>query len=518
MICPKCGTANAVGDAFCGSCGAFLEFALAEAAERDAGDAATAPADGPAGTGQSSGGAPASTQFAAPASGASATQSGAPAWAMPASGATSRPPAAEAPIAPASIAPIHKAPAPITPALETGPTCAVCGRLNPAGRTFCISCGEKLSAGPAAGARADQRQRGGAAPAAAAWGASAAGAPTTPTSTPSPPAARAGSPSAAAGRRRAAGTAASSTPAGPSLPATPATPPTAAWEFPTSPAARAGTPTGTAATTAVKASTGTTSSGDGPSRRLPLLVGGVVAVAAIAAGLAFILTRPASSPGSTPAPTLVAASIGIATPSPAATPGGSASPAATPGASEGESPAPTPNPTDDVVPTPSPAATPGPSFPVGNPVGIRIRSAKASSQLSAARAPKFAIDGDTTTTWKTGPQTTNDEWLEITIDRAALTRIQIWGGWQVTLPLYQGNRRPHNISVRFDNRNPIGVELKDVFASQHVDLPASLGLVGVTRIRFTILDWYPARKTTAGGSPTTQTPISEIRVFGIPMP
>jgi len=28
----------------------------------------------------------------------------------------------------------------------TGPTCPVCGRANPAGRTFCISCGERLAA------------------------------------------------------------------------------------------------------------------------------------------------------------------------------------------------------------------------------------------------------------------------------------------------------------------------------------------------------------------------------------
>jgi hypothetical protein len=31
----------------------------------------------------------------------------------------------------------------------------------------------------------------------------------------------------------------------------------------------------------------------------------------------------------------------------------------------------------------------------------------------------------------------------------------------------------------------------------------------------TILDWYPAKKTPAAGSPTTQAAISEIRLYGI---
>src|SRR5664280_2485528 len=44
MICAKCGTKNAAGDAFCGSCGAFLEFAAEEA-----GTVGTQPAEAPLG-------------------------------------------------------------------------------------------------------------------------------------------------------------------------------------------------------------------------------------------------------------------------------------------------------------------------------------------------------------------------------------------------------------------------------------------------------------------------------------
>jgi|BarGraNGADG00212_2_1021979.scaffolds.fasta_scaffold25730_2 Double zinc ribbon len=78
MICARCGTPNGAGDAFCGSCGAFLEFAAQDVGAPEVGAA--------------------------------------------------EPSAAEPLLA------------------GTGPTCPVCGRANPAGRTFCISCGERLAA------------------------------------------------------------------------------------------------------------------------------------------------------------------------------------------------------------------------------------------------------------------------------------------------------------------------------------------------------------------------------------
>jgi hypothetical protein len=69
----------------------------------------------------------------------------------------------------------------------------------------------------------------------------------------------------------------------------------------------------------------------------------------------------------------------------------------------------------------------------------------------------------------------------------------------------------------FDNEIAIPLKLVDVEGSQRVDIPSQLGVVGVTRLRITIVDWYPATKTAAAGSPTTQAAISEIRLFGIPV-
>lgn len=73
------------------------------------------------------------------------------------------------------------------------------------------------------------------------------------------------------------------------------------------------------------------------------------------------------------------------------------------------------------------------------------------------------------------------------------------------------------MTIRFDNEIAIPLKLVDVEGSQRVDIPPQLGVVGVTRLRITVLDWYPAKKTPAVGSPTTQAPISEIRLFGVPM-
>ena len=100
---------------------------------------------------------------------------------------------------------------------------------------------------------------------------------------------------------------------------------------------------------------------------------------------------------------------------------------------------------------------------------------------------------------------------------AAVTRIQIWNGWQRTQDFYGGNDRPRNVTIRFDNGTPIPLKLVDVYGSQRVDIPPELGIVGVTHLRITILDWYPAKKTPAAGSPTTQAAISEIRLYGIPV-
>src|SRR5512140_31604 len=88
MICAKCGTQNAAGDAFCGSCGAFLEFAAEEAGSP--GTAAAEPLPG----------APTPAQAALPTPDAPPPPGAAPATAAP-------PPA---PQAPAPVAPVAPAP------------------------------------------------------------------------------------------------------------------------------------------------------------------------------------------------------------------------------------------------------------------------------------------------------------------------------------------------------------------------------------------------------------------------
>jgi hypothetical protein len=176
--------------------------------------------------------------------------------------------------------------------------------------------------------------------------------------------------------------------------------------------------------------------------------------------------------------------------------------------------APSAEPSSSVAP-PEPSAAPA-SFPPGSPIGLTLTGATASSSL-ANRPASAAIDGDFTTTWKTGTPTPADQWLQMTFAPAAITRIQLWNGWQRTRDFYFGNHRPHNVLIRFDSHEPIRLELRDVFGSQAADIPREAAIVGVSTLRITILDWYPAKKTPAAGSPTTQAAISEIRLYGIPV-
>lgn len=409
--CGKCGAENAAGDAFCGSCGAFLEFAAEEAVEQAAEEAAT-----------SVGGPPA----------------GAPAH---------EPSAAEMPSAGPSATPAASASA--AGAAAGGPTCAICGRANPVGRTFCISCGERLGTG-ASGATAQPGA------AAAAAGPASDGDTTTPGGTPAPT-------------------------RGPARPA---------WDFPTAPVPK---PTSTGAPAP-------TPEGPGGRSRLPLVAGLAVVLVVIGGGAAFIAAGGLGGGGQAPA-TAGPAPSGAAT----AAPGGSVGtgePAAT---AELATAAPA-----TAVPTPAPTTPGAPS------VGIKIISAKASSQVSS-RPARNLIDGSPATAWKNLGSKPAGSWVELRFAPSAVTRIQIFGGWQRDEPLYYGNHRPHNVTVSFDGGDPIPLELKDVLGAQRVDIPPELGVVDVTRIRITIADVYRARKTTAPGSPSKAVAISEIRLFGVPV-
>ncbi len=428
MICPKCGTENAAGDAFCGNCGAFLEFAIEEAAEpAGPSEAATAPA------------------LAAPAPAAP------PSAPPPSAGATGTVPAAGT----AAAAP---------PAVPGGPTCPACGRANPAGRTFCISCGERLpSAGGAAGGPATGR-----APAAApatGGAAAAAAVPPTPAGGPSQP------------------------PAGAT---TPAPPPRPAWDFPTAPVPTPATAPAGAPPAGAR---------DGRSR-LPLIGAAVVALALVGGG-AFVVLGGGIG-GGPPASSLPSA--------PATGAAGDVSPSAEP------SPEPTTAATE-APPSASPTEAPTvvPTIPPGPSVGVKITGAKASSQLKAERAPKLVFDGSPATTWKSASGKFLGAWLEVRFAPAAITRIQLWTGWQKSEPLFFGNHRPQNVTVSFDGGDPVPLTLQDVMGAQRVDIPPELGIVHATRLRITIADVYPARATTAKDSPTTEVAISEIRLFGIPV-
>jgi hypothetical protein len=418
-ICAKCGTENAASDAFCGSCGAFLEFAAEEVAEASAGGVAAEASDHDV---------------------AGGTQAGVP------------------PPSPATV----PAPTPGTPgeaeveAGSTGPTCAACGRVNPAGRRFCISCGERLPSTTAAVAPA---------PAAAASAASTLVGP------PGPPPAP-----------------------GPAKPA---------WEFPAVPVASASGPAAPDAPVAKAPATGGRS-------RLPL-IGGAIVILALLGGAVLVLGGGLGS--GTPGPTASASSPGaLASPSPDGAATSEPSAAA-------ETPAPeTPAPSEAPSLPPEPEPTvPLATMPPGSPVGIAIVAAKASSQLAPNRAPTYLYDGSPVTAWKSKTGKLDGSWVEVAFPATAVTKIQLWPGWQRDEPLFYGNHRPHNVTVAFDGGVPVPLELEDALGAQGVAIPPELGIVGATRLRITIIDTYPSRKTSAGGSPSKEVAVSEIRVFGIPV-
>jgi len=392
--CAKCGTENLPGDAFCGGCGAFLEFAAEEAAE-----------EAQAGEGE-----PAVT-----------TESAAPPPPPP------PPPLAAA--APAGAMPAGAAPAPLAP---SGPTCSACGRANPAGRRFCISCGGHL---PAAS--------------------------TTVTAAP-------GSAMPSAGSAR------------------------PAWEFPTSPIPPA------AATAPAPAAAASTGGGS----RLPLIVGALVVLVLLGGGAVLVL----------------GGGLGGGTPgaSASARPSGALA-SATPGAEQSSEPtAPPETPAATEVPSIPPEPTVAPTIPSGPSVGIVITAATASSQLMASRAPTYLYDGSPLTAWKSATGELDGSWVEVSFAATAVTRIQVWTGWQRGDAVFYGNHRPRNVTVAFDGGVPQPLELKDALGAQGVPIPPALGIVGATRLRITIIDTYPSRKTSAGGSPSKEVAISEIRVFGVP--
>lgn len=136
--CQRCGFANARGDQFCGSCGAFLAWQDAPAAP-GTGTTSAEPA------GASGGASPVTDAPVAPAAPAEPPAEP-PTW--------TQPPTPAAPASPSPAAPVTSASFPAAPgAPGSGPDagddlvrCPACGIANPATRTFCQSCGTTLAA------------------------------------------------------------------------------------------------------------------------------------------------------------------------------------------------------------------------------------------------------------------------------------------------------------------------------------------------------------------------------------
>ena len=59
--------------------------------------------------------------------------------------------------------------------------------------------------------------------------------------------------------------------------------------------------------------------------------------------------------------------------------------------------------------------------------------------------------------------------------------------------------------------------LENVAGDASCGIPPELGITRATSVRITILDTFPAPRTSASGSPTDQVAVSEIRIFGVPV-
>lgn len=458
MVCGACGAANAPGDAFCGNCGAFLEWS------DGAGEAAVAAeVERPLTPEPES--APVAAVEAAPEP-ESAPEPAPPAEFAPHLELAPVPAPAPGPVPAPAIEPAPPPTAPLSPEptpglvpssapAPSGPTCPSCGLANDPGRTFCRRCGTRLPATPAAGT----------APV------------TAPVATP-----------VAAARAR---------PAPVSPPPIAAAAPTAQ---PPPPVAAAITRVEPVPTPAMR-SRPAAAAGPRPGQGRFLIIGaGIVVVALVAVG-AFALFGGGSGGA---APTIAPSPAPTGAPPPAETPPPSEEPSLEPTA-----PAETP-------PAETPPPTPAPTAPTGPAIGITVLGADASTSANDKSAPAKAHDGSPATAWLEGAKDVEGQWIEMRIPPTAVTRLSFSAGVQASRAAYDGNPRPRNVTISFDGGQPIPLTLTDTFGAQRVDIPAELGITGAQAIRITIIDAYPAKKTSYKGSPTQTVGFSEIRVFGIP--
>ncbi len=209
-------------------------------------------------------------------------------------------------------------------------------------------------------------------------------------------------------------------------------------------------------------------------------------------------------------------------PAPTAAP----TPARTAVATPGETTAPTEQPTleptraaetpSSATPPPeTPPPTPVATVPSGPAIGIKVLGADASTSANDKSAPPKAFDGSPATAWLEGANDLEGQWIEIRIPPTAVTRLSFLAGVQSSRDAYDGNPRPRNVTVSFDGGQALPLKLTDTFGAQRVDIPSEFGIAAAQTIRITIIDAYPAKKTTYAGSPTATVGFSEIRVFGI---
>ena len=224
-------------------------------------------------------------------------------------------------------------------------------------------------------------------------------------------------------------------------------------------------------------------------------------MALVALGAIALLGGSGGGPVSSPATAPATASAEVVTTAPTAEP----------------SPEPTGVPTVPPETPPAQTAPPtaAPTVPAGTSVAIAVVGSEASSSVNAKSGPGKAHDGSPATTWLEGAGDVEGQSIEIRIPPTAVTRLSFSAGVQASDAAYKGNPRPHNITITFDDSQPIPVALTDYFGQQTVDIPTELGIASAQLIRITIIDTYPATKTSFKGSPTTTAGFSEIRVFGI---
>ncbi len=149
----------------------------------------------------------------------------------------------------------------------------------------------------------------------------------------------------------------------------------------------------------------------------------------------------------------------------------------------------------------------------GTAVPLPLSGAKASSEVAAKFAAGKAIDGDPATSWQEGKAQEKGEWIEVTLDPSRVDTLLIRNGYGASQALFKGNRRLKDVEISINGGAPIPVRLKDVMKEQEVNLG---GASGARTVRITIVSTYPGAKTSVPNTPFDDAAVSEISILGVP--